>query len=82
MSYESFLSLSEEIYKHEIFNQWTCVDGTGVKPSNIKLLLLGSLRYIGRSWTLDDIEEANGIGKETNRQFLDCFIEYSSTVLY
>ena len=82
MPYESFVTLSEDIYEHEIFNQWTRVDATGAEPSNIKLLLLGSLRYIGRAWTIDDIEEANGISSETNRQFLNCFIEYGSTFLY
>ena len=30
-------------------------------PSNIKLLLLGALRYLGRGHTFDDIEEATAI---------------------
>ena len=40
MPYESFLLLSEDIYKHGFFNQWTRVDGTSERPSNIKLLYL------------------------------------------
>ena len=80
--YESFLSLSEEIIQHPLFEQWTHNDAVGCRPSNIKLLLLGSLWYLGRAWTLDDVYEANGISINTNRDFLLTFIEYGSTVLY
>ena len=48
----------------------------------MKLLLLGSLRYIGRGWTFDDVHEANGISREVNRIFFEAFIEYGSTCLY
>ena len=57
-------------------------DAVGKSPSNMKLLLLGSLRYIGRGWTLDDIYEATGISINVNREFLKTFIEYGSSVLY
>ena len=49
---------------------------------DMKLLLLGCLRYIGQAWTLDDISEANGILISTNRLFLLRFIEYGSLFLY
>ena len=38
--------------------------------SNLQLLLLGVLRFIGRNWTLDDVSEANGISVDTNNAFL------------
>ena len=82
MPHQNFITLSEDLEDHEIFNQWSCNDATGLASSNIKLLLLGSLRYIGRAWTFDDIEEANGISREINRVFLHCFLEYGSTILY
>ena len=82
LPYESFLQLSEDIKHHELFKQWTRCDAVGNHPSDIKLLLLGSLRYIGRSWTLDDISEANGISINTNDSFLKAFIKYGSTTLY
>ena len=64
-----FLELSDSVMNHEIFSRWTNCDAFGEKPSNIKLLLLGSLRYLGCSWTFDDINEANGISREVNRNF-------------
>ena len=80
--YSYFIELSDDIYDNEIFNRWKNKDATGEPPSNIKLLLLGSLRYIGRSWTFDDISEANGISREVNRKFFICFIEYGSSVMF
>ena len=82
MPYSSFTELSNHILVHPIFKRWTKTDASGCEPSNMKLLLLGTLRYIGRGWTLDDICEANGISIDVNNQFLKCFIEYGSTVLY
>ena len=82
LPYQSFISLSDEIQEHDIFKRWTRVDAVGDPPSNLKLLLLGALRYIGRNWTLDDISEANGISVDTNNNFLYAFMEYGSTILY
>ena len=81
ISYELFLSLSEDIRNDPCFEQCSRLDAVGDKPMNIKSLLLGCLRYIGRAWTYDDIYEANGVSISTNRQFILCFIE-CSTVLY
>ena len=67
--YSYFLDLSKELIKNELFQRWSCCDASGLPPSNFKLLLLGSLRYIGRGWTFDDVSEANGISREVNRQF-------------
>ena len=82
LPYDSFISLYEEINQHDMFFRWTTTDATGLKSSNLKLLLLGFLRYIGRGWTLDDVEESNGISREVNRIFLHPFFNYGSTVLY
>jgi hypothetical protein len=80
--YETFLNLSTDIKNDKGFDQWSRSDAVGDRPMDIKLLLLGCLRYIGRAWTYDDIYEANGISISTNRQFIFCFIKYGSTVLY
>ena len=45
--YESFLFLYDDITNHPCFAQWSRSDAVGVKPANIKLLLLGCMRYIG-----------------------------------
>ena len=55
--YTEFLKLAEEIIKHDLFQRWTHNDCVGNKPTDYRLLLLGSLRYIGRALTFDDIEE-------------------------
>ena len=82
MPHESFIELHDTIIDHEMFSLWKSNDAAGLKPSNTKLLLLGALRYIGRGWTFDDIEEATAISRETNRRFFLKFIEYGSSVLY
>ena len=44
--------------------------------------MLGSLRYLGRGWTFDDIEENTAISNEVHRTFFHHFVEFGSTVLY
>ena len=46
--YKSFLSLSKEVMNDPMFVMWTRSDSVGDKLMNVKLLLLGFLRYIGR----------------------------------
>jgi len=82
MPHTSFLELSHDLSNHEMFERWTSHDASNRKSSNIKMLLLGSLRYIGRGWTFDDIEEATCISRECHRQFFKIFLQYGSTVLY
>ena len=77
-----FNQLSDDIAAHESFSRWKNSDAVGDNPSNVKLLLLGSLRYLGRSWTFDDIAESNGISREVNRVFFLSFIEYGSSTMY
>ena len=72
----------QTISEHVMFQRRVIYDAVGVPSSDIKLLILSSLYYIERAWTLDDIEEANGISRECNRQFLHVFIQYGSSVLY
>ena len=47
---------------------------TVLKKNPISLLLLGSLRYIGRGWCFDDLEEATGISEEVHRVFFHQYI--------
>ena len=78
LPYSSFKALLHDIMNCDIFHQWNKASS----KSPIELLILGSLRYLGRGWVFDDIEEATGIGKETHRQFFHKFILYGSTNLY
>ena len=50
--------------------------------SPIELLLLGSLRYMGRGWTFDDLEKESGINDDIHRQFFHQFIKYGKNILY
>ena len=45
-------------------------------------MILGDLRYLGRGWTFDDIEEATAINKETHRQCFHIYIDFGSTEMY
>ena len=40
------------------FPRWMAKDATGKISSPLELLILGSLRYLGRGFTFDDLEEA------------------------
>ena len=48
----------------------------------IGLLLRGSLRYLGRGWAFDDLEESTGMPEEVHRNFINIFIKYGRNVLY
>ena len=81
-SYDSFQKLMLLVLADNIFNRWLRTDAVGREPSPIHLLVLGVLRYIGRGWTFDDLEENTSISEETHRQFLHVFILWGSTSLY
>ena len=80
--YPEFLELVQEISEHELFSRWSNNDCTGDPHSDIRLLVLGSLRHAGRACTFDDIEEFSFISRDVQRVFFAQFIEYGSTVLY
>ena len=82
LTHDSFLELAWDLMNHILFVRWVSKNCAGADPSNIKLLLLGALRYLGRGHTFDDIEEATAISREVNRNFLHTFLKYGSTVLY
>jgi hypothetical protein len=81
----SFLTLNSELEVCPQFSRWH----TGKRDmigfllsSPISILILSALRYLGRSWTLDDLQEATCISEEVIRVFLHQFLDYGSTVLY
>ena len=87
MPYESYKELISKIADKSHrwsfhFDRWLKCDALGKKPSPISLLLLGTLRYLGRGWTFDDIEESTGISAEVHRCFFHTFTHFGSTVLY
>ena len=82
LPYNLFHSMYEEMRTHELFEQWENKDATGMSSTDLRLLILGALRYIGKSFIYDDLEEATTISRETHRFFLKKNIKYGSTVLY
>ena len=82
LPYNDFISLCNDLKTHAFFHRWSYGDAVGVKASDIRLLLLGALRYLGRAHTFDDACEATFISADVHRVFFKAFIEYGSTVLY
>lgn len=82
LPYDQYLELVEDVRQSELFHKWTLTDATGKNASPIELLLLGTLRYLGRGFTFDDCEENTAISEETHRRFFHVFIEFGSTVLF
>jgi hypothetical protein len=84
MPHAQFMQLLQEFEESEYFACWKSgrKDAVGDQASPLPLLILGAMRYLGRGWTFDDIEENTAISEETHRQFFHVFIEYGSTVLY
>jgi hypothetical protein len=43
---------------------------------------MGTLRYLGRGWTFDDLEESTGISREVHRNFFRKYLKFGRYVLY
>ena len=68
--YLQYLQLVEEAVANVWFPRWTKPSGCcGTPPSPLELLILGSLRYLGRGYTFDDCEESTAIDAEVHRVF-------------
>jgi|SaaInl74LU_5_DNA_1037368.scaffolds.fasta_scaffold05662_6 hypothetical protein len=84
MSYSSFKIHLQQVSSDETFRQWSAssTDAAGKDSTPIGLLLLGALRYLGRAWTFDDLEEATAISAEIHRSFLHVYKNWCSTTLF
>ena len=71
LPYGQFCQLLNLLEEDDRFQRWwkgSC-NGAGMAASPLLLPLLGSLRYLGRGWTFDDIEENTAISEEVHRVF-------------
>lgn len=68
----------------EILSRWHPgnVDAMGKPCAPIELLFLASLRYLGRGWTFDDLEEATAVSEEVLRVFFHKFLDFGTQVIY
>jgi len=83
MPYSAYVDLLSRIQSTpEVFGRWLRKDAVGEQASPLGLLLLGSLRYLGRGLTFDDLEEYTAVGEETHRQFFHVFIKFGEECLY
>ena len=82
LPYPSYLELVDAMRSHPIFDRWCSHKKNGKKSSPVELLVLGALRYLGRGWTFNDLEESTAINHDVHLVFLHRFIEFRSTVLF
>lgn len=91
LTYESFLALLNMVVgsRSGLFKRWvinsrpTMTGATSKRTSSpIELLLLGSLRYLGRGWTFCDLAESTYIHREVHRVFFHRFIKFGARELY
>ena len=82
MPRNNFLDLVKMAREENWFPEEEKPDATGRKGSPLELLMLGSLRYLGRGWTFDDLEEATDISEEKHRLFFHDFIAVGAKHMY
>lgn len=82
LPYQQYLELVEACKESDHFKRWHGNNPKNKRCSPIQLLVLGALRYLGRGWTFDDVEESTAISQEVHRIFFHKFIEFGSTVLF
>ena len=86
LPYNSFLDFVKVCEQSEHFKKWSSESGINRynkrKVTPIILLILCALRYLGRSVTLDDLEEYCAINRQTIREFIHLFFEFGSSTLY
>jgi len=82
LPYTNFLQLVASVSESKLFDRLCGHKTNNKQASPIELLVLGSLRYLGRGWTFVDVEENTAISKEVHRTFFHRFVEFGSTMLY
>jgi hypothetical protein len=84
MPYASYKELVSMANDSELFQRWAvgAKNSAGNPSSPLSVLILCALRYLGRGWTFDDLEEATAISEEVIRVFFHRFIEWGSTFLF
>ena len=83
-SYNSYTKHLADVKESPLFQTWVDneVSASGKVSSPIELLVLGALRYLGRGWCFDDLEEQTCIGEDTHRRFIHVYLLWGLTTLY
>ena len=84
MPYHCFISILEEISNHHLFPRWNTKNRIRRKRerSPLALLIMGTLRCLGRGWTFDDLEESAGMSSEVHRIFFRKHNKFERHVLF
>jgi hypothetical protein len=82
LPYNNYIELVDMCRADYRFDRWCGFKKNKKKSSPIELLVLGSLRYLGRGFTFDDIEECTAISTEVHRTFFHLFVDFGRNVLY
>ena len=82
MSHQQYLEFLATAREGNWFPDAGKADATGKEGAPLELLILGALRYMGRGWMFDDLEEATAISEERHRRFLHEFIKVGATKIY
>ena len=82
ISHKKWLSVMRWIREGNWFPKEEKPDAIGFPGSPIELLVLGSLRYMRRGWTFDDLEEATFISEEKHRKFFHEFVKVMAENLF
>ena len=81
MPYKQYSEILEDCKKLDIFNPWKNKDAAGKDPLPLELLILTTLRYLGRGRTFDDLSESTGISEEVIRVFFQKFKVRLTTIM-
>jgi hypothetical protein len=82
LPYDKYLELVADAKAQGWFPRAGKADALGKVGAPLELLILGALRYLGRGWTFDDLEESTAISAESHRVFLHDFVKIGATVLF
>lgn len=75
LPYRAFVAFIRDAREHKWFPKAEQKDAVGRDGTPLELLVLGALRYLGRGWTFDDIEESTGVSEEVHRRFFYDFVK-------
>jgi hypothetical protein len=78
LPYAQFIQLLSDSQENNWFPRWSRWNS----KAPLSLLILGALRYLGRGWTFDDLEEQTLISHEVHRNFFHEFIKVGGSIWY
>ena len=80
LPYSNYEELACDCQSHKMFKRWTAYNVAGWGSLPIDFLTPRALRYLGRGWIFDNLEEATAILEEVYRVFLHKFIDFGSMI--